>query len=187
MRCLPCLSAVNGKELSSCLSEIFPFFLPTACTVSLAALSIGVFSSSVCHTQWRENHGDSTGCSEHIPQQTRGTEDFRWFFFLAENPDLEDTASLYWFQQTVSDPTKQLNLNQFWKNTEIFRHFVKWNICCCLSFERTFNFLVFAVFFFFLSFSLNKKFTKSPWKWNAMLCSNQHVFSSNFLVHQKSQ
>lgn len=26
IRCLPCFSAVNGKELSSCLSEIFHFF-----------------------------------------------------------------------------------------------------------------------------------------------------------------
>lgn len=152
------------------------------------------FGSSIhrCLQQLRVSHtvkGKSWG--QHWLLWTHPTADqrhrrFQVIFFLAENPDLEDTASLYWFQQTVSDPTKQLNLNQFWKNTEIFRHFVKWNICCCLSFERTFNFSVFAGFFF-LSFSLNKKFTKSPWKWNAMLCSNQHVFSSNFLVHQKSQ
>lgn len=32
--CLPCSSAVNRKELSSCLCEMFPFFLSTACTVS---------------------------------------------------------------------------------------------------------------------------------------------------------
>lgn len=152
MRCLLCFSAVNGKELSSCLSEIFPFFLPTACTGSLGSSLHRCLQQLVCHTQWRENRGDSTGCSEHIPQENRGTEDFRWFFFfLAENTDLEDTAGSHWFQQTVSDPTKQLDLNQFWKTEKYLD--ILWNeisvVVYCLRGHLISMFLLCFCFLFY--------------------------------------
>lgn len=150
MRCLLCFSAVNGKELSSCLSEIFPFFLPTACTVKSWQLYPSVSSAArVPHTVKGKSWGQHWLLWAHPTAEQRHGRFQVIFFFLAESTDLEDAVSLYWFQQTVSDPTKQLNLNQFWKTQKYLD--ILWNeisvVVYCLRGHLISEFLLCFCFF----------------------------------------
>lgn len=99
IRCLPCFSAVNGKELSSCLSEIFHFFLSTACIVSLGSSIYGCLqqlaapctctvNGKLREQQWLLRTWPTAEQQTHRRFQVI-------FFFPAENTDLEDMATLH--------------------------------------------------------------------------------------------
>lgn len=85
-----------GKSCQAVSQRYFPFFSSLPAQAVLAALSIGVFSSSCATHSEGKIVGTALAALNTSHSRTEAQEissDF--FFFLAENTDLEDTASLH--------------------------------------------------------------------------------------------